>query len=45
MECEHCDQVSDWIGDKSDWRAINDDIPVTRGLYECEKCGHRQRVY
>ncbi|WP_161972939.1 hypothetical protein [Halostella pelagica] len=45
MECEHCEQVSDWIGDQSEWTAINDGAPVTHGLYECERCGHRQRAH
>ena len=44
MECENCHQVSDWIGDESDWKSVNDGATVVRGLYECENCGHRQRM-
>lgn len=48
MECEHCGQVSDWIGDQSDWEGVagasSGGAVVTRGLYECQECGHRQHA-
>mgnify|MGYP006296575109 CR=1 FL=1 len=43
MKCEGCGQRSDWIGADSRWEAVNDE-PVMMKLYECDVCGHLQRV-
>ena len=43
MQCKRCDQVSDWIGEESRWRPVAG-ADATHAMYECEECGHHQRV-
>jgi ribosomal protein S27E len=43
MRCEDCGQVSDWVGDGSDWHRVGG-ANATRPLVECEDCGNTQHA-
>jgi len=43
MRCERCGQVSDDIGEESDWQTVGSGAAVLT-LHECTECGHRQQL-
>jgi hypothetical protein len=43
MRCEGCGQISDWIGEDSDWRRLST-VSTTRPMLECTECGNHQRA-
>ena len=41
MQCQQCGQISDWIGEASEWTAVGGSA---HSLFECENCGNTQHA-